>query len=234
MNSREIEWVLFDLDGTLLDSLPGIAFSVQSAFEACQLPLSHRELREMIGPPIRSILSKAGNLLDETKLDALERAFRASYDTLGWQKTVCFPEVRSVLQSLSQLGTQLYVVSNKPREICLKTLKRECILDYFESILTRDSRRPAFSGKEEMIRNLLNERRITEPRCLLVGDTMEDANAAAAAGIHFAFVTYGYGVLEETNSAPVKWRLDKLSELLDPEPGMSKPTENSHDRQGHL
>ena len=230
MNLREIECVLFDLDGTLLDSLPGIAFSVQSAFEACQFPLFHPELREMIGPPIRSILSNAGNLVDETKLDALERAFRASYDTLGWQKTVCFPEVRSVLRRLHQLGTRLYVVSNKPRQISLETLKSQYILDYFESILTRDSRRPAFSGKEEMIRNLLSDHRITKSRCLFVGDTMEDANAAAATGVHFAFVTYGYGVLKESNSAPVTWRLDKLSQLLDPEPCMSDPTERSYDR----
>jgi phosphoglycolate phosphatase len=223
MSGQQLECILFDLDGTLFDSLPGIEFSVRAAFEACQLPLVHSEIREMIGPPIRSILSKAGDLVDEKELDALERAFRASYDSLGWQKTVCFPQATYVLQSLRRRGKRLFVISNKPRHISLTILKRECMLDYLESILTRDSRHPPFSGKEEMIRSLLTEHKIAASNCLMVGDTMEDANAAAAIDIRVAFMTYGYGTFMEADSVPVHWRLGRLSQLLELEPLGERP-----------
>lgn len=206
--------ILFDLDGTLVDSLPGIEFSVREAFSRCKLPLRKESLREMIGPPIRTILSRAGDVAAENALDALERAFRASYDGEGWRKTVCFPEASKVLRMMHQRGHRLFVVSNKPRQISLQILKRERILDYFEAVVTRDSRSPDYRGKEEMIQTLLAERRITGEKCLMVGDTTEDANAAASAGIRFLWMTHGYGSKAQRSSVPVLQSLDSFSQFL--------------------
>jgi phosphoglycolate phosphatase len=74
-------FLLFDLDGTILDSLPGISYSVQQAFDVCGLPLPDCQLRSMIGPPIRTILSLAGQVTNTAVLDALEQAFRRIYDS---------------------------------------------------------------------------------------------------------------------------------------------------------
>ena len=214
MSLRLPKFVLFDLDGTLLDSLPGIEFSVRAAFSACGLPLLHDDLREMIGPPIRTILSEAGDIADENSLDRLEQAFRVNHDSEGWRKTVCFPDAGRVLQNMHELGHQLFVLSNKPRHISVKILENEGILKLFSAVVTRDSRSPAYSGKEEMIRTLMAERSISSSNCLMVGDTLEDAKAAAIAGVQFAWMTYGYGTVVETPSIPVAWRLDGLSEFL--------------------
>jgi len=206
--------ILFDLDGTLVDSLPGIEFSVRAAFSTCKLPLPRKSLRDMIGPPIRSILSRAGNVVEETSLDALERAFRASYDSEGWRRAVCFPAVDQVLRTMHERGHRLFVVSNKPRRSSLQILKRERILEYFEAIVTRDSRSPNYRGKEDMIGTLLAERAITGEKCLMVGDTTEDANAAASAGIQFIWMTHGYGTVIEMSSIPVARTLDNFSQFL--------------------
>jgi phosphoglycolate phosphatase len=205
---------LFDLDGTLLDSLPGIESSVRAAFTACRMPQMHTNLREMIGPPIRAILSRAGEIQDEKSLDCLEREFRADYDTQGWRKTVCFPHTGPVLRLMRERGYRLLAISNKPRHISIRILENERILELFEEIVTRDSRSPAYAAKEEMIGAIQAQRHISSANCLMVGDTIEDAKAAASAGIRFAFMSHGYGTVDETSSVPVAWRLDSLSEFL--------------------
>jgi len=216
--------ILFDLDGTLLDSLPGIEYSVRAAFASCDLPQPQRGLRQMIGPPIRTILSQAGNIVDTSVLASLEQAFRVSYDSEGWRKTVCFPAAKRILRVMRKQGYKLFVVSNKPRRISLKILEAEGIVDLFETIVTRDSRSPAYSGKTEMIKALLYGRQLAPENCLVTGDTIEDAEAAIAAGIKFAYMAHGYGEVSERASVPVDYRLDGFQHFL---PLMAK--EFSHD-----
>lgn len=206
--------LLFDLDGTILDSLPGIEHSVWAAFATCNLPVPQSGLREMIGPPIRTILSRAGNVMDPGVLASLEKAFRASYDSEGWRKTACFPAASRVLRIMREQGYRLFAVSNKPRHITLQILEAEGILDQFEMIVTRDSRSPVYSGKEEMIRTLMSDRRGAPENFLLTGDTMEDAEAAAAVGIRFAFMEHGYGRISECASIPVDYRLNGFLQFL--------------------
>jgi phosphoglycolate phosphatase len=214
MNGYLPACILFDLDGTLVDSLPGIEFSVRQAFDSCGLPVPKQSLREMIGPPIRAILSRAGNVNEGGTLDTLEQAFRASYDGEGWQRAVCFPKAQRVLRQMHDGGHRLFVVSNKPRHVSLQILEREDILQYFEAVITRDSRSPNYCGKEEMIRAVLAERSLGSEQCLMVGDTTEDANAAAAARIKFIWMTHGYGSAAQMSSFPVAHSLESFSQFL--------------------
>jgi phosphoglycolate phosphatase len=214
MNSFLPANILFDLDGTLLDSLLGIEFSAQAAFAACRLPLPNSGLRPLIGPPIRTILSQAGNVVAPSTLDALELAFRASYDSEGWRRTVCFPDTRHVLRIMRERGHRLFVVSNKPRAISLQILDAESVLELFELIVTRDSSVPAYPGKEAMIEAVIKSYKLAAEDCLLVGDTMEDAEAAYATGIKFAYMKHGYGDVPEGTSIPVACRLDGFSQFL--------------------
>lgn len=214
MNGYLPACILFDLDGTLVDSLPGIEFSVRQAFDSCGLPVPRQSLREMIGPPIRAILSRAGNVDEDGTLDALEHAFRKSYDGIGWQRAVCFPEAQRVLRLMQDGGHRLFVVSNKPLHISLQILEKEEILQYFEAVITRDSRSPNYCGKEEMIRAVLVERSVGREHCLMVGDTTEDANAAATSGIKFIWMTHGYGSAAQMSSLPVAHSFESFSQFL--------------------
>ena len=214
MNGRLPPCILFDLDGTLVDSLPGIEFSVGEAFSQCNLPMAKKSLRELIGPPIRTILSRAGNVLEKGRLDALEHAFRVSYDSQGWRKTICFPDVEEVLQMMHERGRRLFVISNKPRHASLRILETERILQYFDAVMTRDSRSPCYGGKEEMIGAVLAERGIIEKDCVMVGDTAEDAKAAAGAGIQYIQMTHGYGAAGQFSAIPVALTLDSFSQFF--------------------
>lgn len=205
--------VLFDLDGTILDSLPGIEVSVRAAFVACGLNPPKVNLREIIGPPIRTILSRVGDIPEGRVLDALEKAFREDYDTRGWRTTTCFPEAPRVLRIMRERGHRLFVVSNKPQKVSLNILGDEQILDLFEAVVTRDSCIPAYAGKDDMIRSLMAERQIAPEDCIMVGDTAEDAKAAAAAGIGFVHMSHGYGAVESRDGSTT-CSLDSFSQFL--------------------
>src|ERR1700678_2006320 len=104
--------ILFDLDGTLLDSLPAIAYSVRRAFDSCNLPLLDTDLRMLIGPPVRTILARLAGEISGHDLDRLEQAFRASYDGDGWRMTHCYPGARELLEAMREQGMRLFIVSN--------------------------------------------------------------------------------------------------------------------------
>lgn len=207
--------VLFDLDGTLLDSLPGIQYSAEAAFRACGLAADKVELRSLIGPPIRTILQRmAAKPVGDEELDALERSFRWSYDTEGWRMTPHYEGAAESLRTLKGGGRRLFVVSNKPRHISILILEREGTLELFDEVMTRDSRVPPYKDKREMVSKLLQKWDLAQGECLLVGDTMEDAEAASDSRMQFCLMTHGYGDVPEGTGVPVAFRFNHFSELV--------------------
>jgi phosphoglycolate phosphatase len=200
------------MDGTLIDSLPGIAYSVQAALDAAGLPERPFNLRQLIGPPIRTILSRAAETDDQALLDTLERHFRASYDSEGWRQSVCFPDALEVLQAMKESGHRLFIVTNKPRHSSTMAIKAEGIAPLFERMYTRDSIEPPYASKADMLHALLTDQHLSPQDCVMVGDTMEDASAAAMHKINFIFMEHGYG--EISSAHPVMLRLGKFSEFL--------------------
>jgi phosphoglycolate phosphatase len=185
--------VVFDLDGTLVDSVPGIAWSVDAALRSCGLPPAGRDLTPLIGPPVRDILAAVSGVSEPDLLDRLERGFRCSYDSAGWRLTVCQPGVREMLSQLLSAGVGLWLVTNKP---ALSTAMILCELrldGFFREIVSRDSRTPVFASKSEMLTDLLERHGIARAACLLAGDTMEDWHAAEAAAVPCVIVPHGYG-----------------------------------------
>jgi phosphoglycolate phosphatase len=207
--------LVFDLDGTLLDSLPGIRYSLEAAFRACGLAVGEVDLRSLIGPPIRTILARmAAKQPTEEELDQLERSFRWSYDSEGWRRTPHYEGAAEALRRLQAEGRRLFVVSNKPRHISMKILETEGTAGLFDEIVTKDSRTPMYQDKQEMMRYLLQKWEIAPEKCLMIGDTIEDAEAASKTGMRFCLVTHGYGAVPEGSTVPVAFRIGHFSELV--------------------
>lgn len=213
MNDVRPTSVIFDLDGTLIDSLPGIEFSVKAAFADCGLPYPAVNLRSMIGPPIRSILAQIARTTTPAILDDLERAFRASYDSVGWRQSFTYPGTEKALISLRNAGLRLFIVTNKPRHISMRILEMTEIQKLFESVVTRDSRVPPYADKKEMIASLMISRALDSGDCLVIGDTEEDAAAAAECNVRFVYVSHGYGAIHEESALSVHLRLNSFSQL---------------------
>ena len=182
--------VVFDLDGTLVDSLPGIRWSI----DAAGIPVRRRDLKALIGPPIRQILAELSGLADGPALDRLERAFRASYDSAGWRRTVCQRGAATMLRWPRDPAECRSGWSPTSRPRPPAGFSGNCALaGFFTETVCRDSRTPAFESKAEMLLDLLRRRGLRPAETLMVGDTLEDARAAEAAGIDCDLVSHGYG-----------------------------------------
>jgi phosphoglycolate phosphatase len=185
--------IIFDLDGTLVDSVPGIQWSVETAMRSCGVSRACPDLTPLIGPPVRSILATATGTDDPLELDRMEKAFRVVYDTDGWRRTLCQPGVREMLGQLQSAGRILWIVTNKPAH-ATRLILRELGLDgYFQETVSRDSVTPSFASKGAMLTDLVDRGGLPREESMLVGDTLEDCHAAAAAGIACAVVPHGYG-----------------------------------------
>ena len=207
--------VIFDLDGTLVDSLPGIEWSVDEALSACGLPARSRDLRALIGPTIRDILATVSGVADAGTLDRLVAAYRSSYDSLGWRKTMLQPGAREVIERLHTAGCDLWVVTNKPGFASRLILTELGLMGFFGEVVSRDSSTPPFATKEQTLVNLLERRKLKSTESIMVGDTLEDCRAAAGAGIECAVVAHGYGGGLD-GPLPERCRLiDRWDELLE-------------------
>ncbi len=212
--------VIFDLDGTLVDSLPGIEYAVDQALQATGRAPRKSSLRALIGPPIRQILSKTTEETDALILDTLEHAFRQSYDAEGWTKTTLNPGAKETLAWLKQTNRRAYLVTNKPKQATTQILQKLELTEAFTQVRCRAdlpvrSRPPGRLGQDKpaLLQALMNTQKIAAHSAIMVGDTQEDLNAAHQAGIPVAILRTGYGNFHSSLSAPSCYFLNELSEL---------------------
>jgi phosphoglycolate phosphatase len=186
--------LIFDLDGTLVDSRPGILHSLQQAVRCVYPELEPGQLEFKIGPPVRVILSQALPDASALELDRLEAAFRTTYDEQGWKLSRLYPGVTHVLEQFKVEGLYLYIVTYKPALPTVNILKNTGIAHYFLEVASPDSRLSQWRNKVEGIRSLLDHYSIQPGEAIYLGDSMDDLAAAQACGLAFIGLEYGYGL----------------------------------------
>jgi phosphoglycolate phosphatase len=185
--------IVFDLDGTLIDSTPGIARALGAAFASVGRSMPVSNLRAVIGPPIKVIAKRLDPSLTDSDLAAIETVYRSEYDLSSWSETVLFDGVRETLQYLRARRWRLYVVTNKPLIPTTRILDHFGLVTLFDSIVTRDSRTPAYATKAAMLAELLTLHALPPANTIMMGDTAEDEEAAHSNQLEFVFASYGYG-----------------------------------------
>jgi len=214
MRTAPVQHILFDLDGTLIDSIEGIEHSVRQAVSAVLPGREVPPLQDLIGPPIRSVMQRALANVTAEQLDDLERRFRASYDTDGWRMVMCYDGVMATLQGLQDRGVQCFVVTNKPALPTHRILEALTLDRYFRDVATPDAVTPRFSSKTDTTRSLLQRHELPPDRTVLVGDSRDDAEAAAHCGLGFVAVAYGPGKTLDASEFPILAALQQFDELL--------------------
>jgi len=206
--------LIFDLDGTLVDSLPGIESAAQTAWGIVQPDRPCPALRPLIGPPIREMFQRAWPDVPAETLQALERAFRKAYDSEGWQMTTAYPEVVETLASFNAAGLMCLGVTNKPQFATQRILEHCRLKPHFREFLSPDSTDPAFKSKAEAVAVLLTRYDLHPNHTLLVGDSLDDARAAQACDLQFAAFIGGYGQVEPQTGLPIDLRFECFTDLL--------------------
>jgi phosphoglycolate phosphatase len=190
--------ILFDLDGTLVDTFPGIDYSVRAAVAAVLPDATVPELRGLIGPPVREVFRRALPGLDEATIEEIVPHFRLSYDTEGWRRSAPYPGVPETLAALAERGIVCAVVTNKPTLPTGMILSELRLADFFAAIVSPDSVEPRLASKAEAVRHVVAALDLDTETTVLVGDARDDAAAARETDIAFVAAAYGFGQVQES------------------------------------
>lgn len=209
--------VLFDLDGTILDSAPGILTSLVDTFNHIGLPVPPQdELIHYIGPPLLDSLQKRAGLSPEDARKTLA-IYRQDYRKDGAFDAAVFPGVVGLLESLKAAGVPVAIATSKPEDQTLRILEHFDLMQYLTAV-SGSSEDEARSSKADIVGRaveLLQAAGADTSLSVLIGDRIYDVEGAAAHEIPAIIVEWGYGSPEEAKGAMATvYSADQLRELL--------------------
>jgi phosphoglycolate phosphatase len=193
--------VLFDLDGTLTDSAPGITRCVQYALAKLGIEENDLDkLRPFVGPPLVDSFKVRYRLNDQDA--ALARDYyRERFASVGLYENAVYPGVEALLDCLHQTGVTMAIATSKPTVYTVKILEHFGLSRYFAAVVgsNLDNTRVA---KGEVIAAALEETGCRDRgKVVMVGDREHDVAGARENGIAVIAVGYGYGTPEELAAA---------------------------------
>jgi len=185
--------IIFDLDGTLVDSAPGILAGYKLAFDECCLQPTIPLESSLIGPPMRETMAMVAGISDPITLEKLISAFKKAYDGSGCLQTPAFEGVETMMQALKARGIQLFIATNKRAYPTHKIMAHLGWNHYFEGVYGPDSFDPPKPNKAALIKQIMQDHHLNSQTTLYVGDRDEDGHASQANHLAFLFASWGYG-----------------------------------------
>lgn len=204
--------LLFDLDGTVIDSADEILKCLRHSLIANGLPADQNGLRrELIGPPVSEILNAAG--IDRSRIPGIIKTFRSSYDHDQHDVSRLYPDARRTLKVLRQSGKRLCVVTNKPLLPTLRVLRMFDLEGCFERVYTINFPL-GFKNKADIVKFVFSEGKLSKSDSCLIGDTFGDHQAASLNGIRFVAALYGYCSKKAELGAKTFYSINRLKDLV--------------------
>jgi len=186
--------VVFDLDGTLVDSAADLAVAINAMLAdfGCE-PLSVAQVRLMIGDGVAMLVARALAARHCRHADpaAAERVFMRHYESDATALTTAFPDVAEALRALRDEGIPLAVCTNKPARISAEILDTLGLGAYFTRVIGGDSL-PFRKPDPRVLLELAAAFAVRPDSSLLVGDSEVDAQTARSAGMPFVLMKHGY------------------------------------------
>ncbi|MEE1186707.1 MAG: HAD-IA family hydrolase [Acutalibacteraceae bacterium] len=187
---------IFDLDGTIVDSSPGIYESVRYALDKMGIEnYDESLLKNFIGPPLTYSFSRYFNM-SEADADKAVVFYRENYSVSGVNKTSLYEGMKDLLSGLKQKGIRLYIASSKPQIFVEKVLADHNLTDYFDFIAgaTFDKTR---NSKTDVLKYLIDKTNIDVRASIMIGDRFHDIEGAHNLNMKCAAVLFGFGNKEE-------------------------------------
>jgi len=192
--------VIFDNDGTLVDSAPGILKSANTAFAELGYPaMAMAQFRPFLGPPLRnSFMAFAG--MSDGEAERAVAVYRREYAGGNCFILQIYPGVEDLLRKLRAAGIKTAVASSKPKMFLEKIFGGIGLRALFDAVCGPDPDNHD-EGKADIIAEAARACGVPPARCLMVGDRRFDVEGARALGMPCAGVLYGYGSREELEAA---------------------------------
>ncbi|ULJ59468.1 phosphoglycolate phosphatase [Wielerella bovis] len=218
-----VQAVAFDLDGTLVDSIPDLAASANAmrvSLGMSELPAA--TVQSYVGDGIgilvhRTLTNDRNGQAEETLWQQGFTAFVKHYGANIANATRPYPQTEAGLGLLKTLGIPLAIITNKSEKLAVKLLK-DLGLDHYFSIVVGGDTLPERKPSPEPLRYVADVLGVACENMLMVGDSHNDIIAAKAAGCVAVGVTFGYGDMQELSREPATkadWLIDSLPEIYE-------------------
>lgn len=221
--NRAFDLILFDLDGTLIETAPEIADAVNDTLRRFDLPeVSQQQVNDWIGHGTRELLIQALAWAGQTTADTvrfsdsfkgIEQAFGGYYQARCGTRSHLYPRVREVLTALRAQGVRLAVVTNKEGRYTETVLAAHQMGPLFDRVISGDTlavKKPDPAG----VRACLDQFQVHPARALFVGDSSIDAATARNAGVPVWLLPYGYNMGQPVEACAPDRVIDDFSALL--------------------
>ena len=193
-----IKAIIFDLDGTLLDTGRGIVKCVASTLSQMGLAVPNEEVcKSFVGPPLKKRFLEIFEA-DEKTADDFVKLFREEYAKGDIFLADRYPGIDGCLAALHK-RYPLAVATNKREDLAVKLLERFEMARFFDAICGSDE--ASSITKEQIVAKAAKRLGFAPTDCLMIGDSVNDADAAKLLGMPFVGVTYGYGFKSESDLA---------------------------------
>lgn len=208
---------MFDLDGTLIDSAPEIAFAANQTLADLNLPtLPQSQVTSYIGEGAQTLIKRCltGKLNAEPDIKLFEQALALFFEYYSGNvaDSQPFDGVINGLQLLWRRGFKLACVTNKPEKFTLPLLAKSGLADFFDCVVSGDSL-PQKKPHPMQLQHICKKMAVPEYEAMLVGDSNTDIEAAHAAGCFIVTVPYGYNQGKPIDESKVDAAINDLTEL---------------------
>lgn len=198
--SRPYDTVLFDLDGTLVDSRPAILRSVRHTLvELGHEPPAPGELHWFIGPPLEHGFATLLARFGDDRVEEAVATYRRHYSAHGLFDGPPFPGIPELLAELAAAGLRLFVATSKREDFAVRAVEAFGLAPHVEAVHGAAHGRP--EEKSVLIARLLARHGLAPASAVMIGDREHDVNGARHNGLRAIGVLYGYGSREELETA---------------------------------
>jgi len=215
---RKPEMILIDVDGTLVDSVPDLAFCVDEMMKQLGRPVhGEAKVREWVGNGVERLVRRAliGQLDGEPEEADFEKAypvFMELYAENTSKRSVLYPGVKEGVEYLKTAGYKLGCVTNKAAQFTIPLLKDLGVHDYFEIVVSGDTL-PKKKPDPMPLLHVAEHFGVSPEKSLMVGDSVSDVKAARAAGFQIVCMSYGYNHGMDIRDANPDAVIDSMTEL---------------------
>ena len=212
---RSYDYVIFDFDGTVVDTGEGILKSLQYSFEQMgrEIP-DMNDLKKFIGPPIHYSYTHYYGVSEDEVGDYIKK-YRERYSVKGIYECELYEGMLSLIESLKKEGIRVGIASSKPLRLIYSVADYLEITDRFDAIVGVRIDDSNHSSKTGLILEAMREMGAADKtRVLMVGDRLYDIEGAKGAGVNSCGVLWGYGSREEFEQYEADFIVKEPHEVL--------------------
>ena len=216
--NNQPQMVLIDLDGTLIDSVPDLAFCVDALMTKLGLPVrGEAKVRQWVGNGIerlvkRALLDKLEGEPDDALFDKALPIYLELYKENLSKRSRLYPGVKEGLQFLHDAGYKWGCITNKAAAFTEPLLKDLGIYEYFRIVVSGDTL-PVKKPDPQPLLHAAKFFNVEPSRALMVGDSISDVKAARAAGFQIVCLSYGYNHGQDIRDAHPDAVIDSMAQL---------------------